>query len=420
MTGKFLNKFFVLSFLLVLLIADTFTQDKNGGSVYTIYGLGDLDYSSSTRADGMGITGLSLHGNYNNTMNPAAWTKIQYTIFSTTFTFQGFKSSDGVNTSSRVYADFEGFNLSVPINSPNGWILGLGLNKFSIVNYDIQTRGSSLGEGFTQYYRGNGGLNRFSAGLSYLLFRYISFGIQFNYAFGDIKKTNQIDFDNTAIFDTHNSITNTITGYYFNTGLIFNGFGKLFRSSKLDNLNLGLYFSTPAKFNSSITGTFEKVSKTDSVNVTEGKLDIPYTFGAGISNEINNRLIIAADFIYQNWDNYKYYGSHPSEIKNSYKAALGIEFTESKKPEAEFFKKISLRLGASYTADYIRVNGNNIVSYGFSLGFGFPISTFNRIDIAFNYIRKGKTSNGLIKEDIFKIGASVNVGELWFLKPKDY
>jgi hypothetical protein len=400
--------------------AAVFSQDKNGGSVYSVYGLGDLDYSSSIRAEGMGITGLSLHGNYNNTLNPAAWTKIKYTIFSTGLTIQGFKSTDGSNTSNRVYADFEGFNLSIPINSGNGWIMNVGLNKYSIVNYDIQTRGSSLGEAFTQYYRGNGGLNRFSAGLSYLLFKYLSLGVQFNYTFGDIEKTNQIDFDNTAIFDTRNTITNTISGYYFNTGLIFDGFGKLFSSKKLNDLNLGLYFSTPAKFNSAISGTFEKVSKTDSVSFTEGKLDIPLTFGVGISKEINNRLIIAADFIYRNWDKYKYYGQHPGEIKNSYKAGVGIEFTESKKPDASFLNRISLRLGANYTADYIRVNGYNLVSYGFSIGFGLPISAFNKLDIVFNYTRKGKTSDGLVREDIFKISAAINISELWFIRPKDY
>lgn len=420
MMKYFINKILISAAVLIISNAIAFSQDKNGGSVYTIYGLGDMDYSSGIRTDGMGITGISLLGNYNNSLNPAAWTKIQYTIFSTGLTVQSFKSTDGTNTSTRMYADFEGFNLSVPIKAANGWILNLGLNKYSIVNYDIQNQGSSLGEPYTQYYRGNGGLNRFSAGLSYLLFKYISLGVQFNYAFGDIEKTNQIDFSNPAIFDTRNSITNTITGYYFNTGLIFNGFGKLFGSKKLDDLNLGLYFSTPAKFNSSITGTFERVSKTDSVNFTEGKLDMPYTFGAGISKEFNNRLILAADFIYRNWDNYKYYGQHPGEIKNSYKAGVGVEFTESNKPDAPFLSKVTLRLGANYTSDYFRVNGNNIISYGFSFGFGFPISNFNKLDIAFNYTRKGKTSSGLVKEDIFKISAAVNISELWFLRPKDY
>lgn len=40
--------------------------DENGGSLYSIFGLGDLDYTTSIRTDGMGILGLSLTGNYSN------------------------------------------------------------------------------------------------------------------------------------------------------------------------------------------------------------------------------------------------------------------------------------------------------------------------------------------------------------------
>ena len=77
-TGLFLK----LLFLVLVLTGSSIAQvDKNGGSIYSIFGLGDLSYSSSNRTDGMGIMGIALYGDYTNSNNPAAWTRIPTTIF---------------------------------------------------------------------------------------------------------------------------------------------------------------------------------------------------------------------------------------------------------------------------------------------------------------------------------------------------
>jgi hypothetical protein len=395
-------------------------SDKNGGSIYSIFGLGDLSYSSSNRTDGMGILGIGLYGNYTNSMNPAAWTGIQSTIFTSKFNLENIRSSDGTNKAERTYGNFEGFNLSIPLNKGNGWIIDLGVNNYSLVNYDTKFSGTSLGENYIQTYSGNGGLNRLSVGFSYIIFRHFSFGAQFNYAFGNINKSLNIDFTNQDLTDTKNTATNNIYGMYFNTGLMFHGFGKIFKSKKLDKLTLGVFVSTPAKFTSGVTGKFRRsVDNTDSISLSSGKLEIPLAFGVGISNEFNDKFIIAADFYMQQWDNYKYYGVHPVEIKNNMRVGLGFEYTPSKKLEDPYFSKVSYRLGGSYTQDYIKVNGENINQIGLNAGLSLPISRYNSMDLYFRYNIRGKDSNGLIKDEIFRVGASVKIGELWFLKPSE-
>ncbi|MCI0449542.1 MAG: outer membrane protein transport protein [Chlorobi bacterium] len=416
-----LTKITILIFAVLAFASASFGQvDKNGGSLYSIYGLGDLNYSASNRTDAMGILGLALYGDYTNSLNPASWTRIQSTIFSSKFSLDNIRSTDGINNAERTYGNFEGFNLSIPLNKGNGWIFDLGLNNYSLVNYDARFSSSIEGEEYTQTYSGNGGLNRLSLGFSYIIFRHFSFGAQFNYAFGNINKSLIIDFTNPALFDTKNYTSNTIWGLYFNTGLIFHGFGKVFNNKKLDKLTLGVYFSTPAKFDSEITGKFNRsVNNIDSLSISEGNLDIPLSFGAGISNEFNDKLILAADVLLQQWDNYKYYGSHPTEIKNNLRAGLGMEYTPSKKLEDSYLKRISYRLGASYTADYLKINNENINSISLSAGLSLPIGRYNALDLYFKYITRGKSSNGLIKDDVFRFGASVKIGELWFLKPSE-
>ncbi|HEY3252070.1 MAG TPA: hypothetical protein VGK25_13250, partial [Ignavibacteria bacterium] len=311
-----MKNFLSKAFLICITTAVSFSQaDKNGGSLYSIFGLGELTYSTSTRTEGMGVLGLGLYGNYTNAINPAAWSRIQSTIFTTKFNFERLKSSDGTNDAQRVYGNFESFNLSIPLNKGNGWIFDLGLNNYSNVNYDAKFDSTIEGEAYTQTYSGNGGLNRLTAGFSYIIFKTFTFGAQFNFAFGTINRTLNIDFTNGTLFDTKNVTEDKISGIYFNTGLIFHGFGKLFRSKKLDDLTLGVYFSTPAKLNSSITGHYNRsIGIIDTVVIRDGKIDLPWSFGAGISNTFNNKLVVATDFLIQNWDNYKYYDKHPTEI----------------------------------------------------------------------------------------------------------
>ncbi|MCC6865930.1 MAG: hypothetical protein IT280_07185 [Ignavibacteria bacterium] len=413
--------FLKISIIILFFSVSLFSQtDKNGGSIYSLFGLGELSYSSSNRTEAMGIMGFALYGDYTNSNNPAAWTRIPTTIFTSKFTLDNIRSTDGTKSAKRTYGNFNGFDLSIPFNKGNGWIVNLGINNYSNVNYDTYFDGSIGNEPYRQTYSGNGGLYKFNMGFSYILFRYLSFGAQFNYAFGNINKSVNIDFTNGSLFDTKNLSANNIYGFYFNSGLIFHGFGKIFKNKKFDDLNLGVYFSTPAEFTSNLTGRFNRsTSATDSIFISNGKLKIPLAFGVGIANTFNNKLTVSADMFYQKWDDFTYYGTHPAEIKNSMKIGAGIEYTGSKKLEDSYIKRITLRLGGSYTQDYLKLNGENINIISVSAGLGLPIGLYNSIDLYAKYNIKGKESNGLIKDEIFRFGASVKIGELWFLRPSD-
>jgi hypothetical protein len=408
----------------IIFCSSSYAQiDKNGGSVYSIFGLGDLRYSSSNRTDAMGILGISLLGNYSNSLNPACWTQIPSTKFSTRFNYENTKSNDGINTSQRTYAGFEGFDLSIPINHGNGWVINLGLNPLSIVNYDIRIRGSALGENYTEIYNGNGGISRISAGFSYILFKYISFGAQFNYAFGNISKLTEIDFDNPNIFGTQNKLITSYSGVFANTGFVLNGFDKIFNSKKLQGLSLGVFFSTPAYLHTELNGNFKRITNTDSLSsISKGKVKIPWSGGIGITNHFSGSFLVSADVFFQDWNNFLIIpdsGSqiHPQEIRNNIHAGIGLEFNPSQKYEDPLYKRMSYRLGVSYTADYLRINGTAVNAYGVDAGVSVPISRYNSIDLLFGYKSRGTTTNGLVKDNVYRIGASVNIGELWFLKP---
>ncbi len=416
-----IKKYLILPAIILFAASQLHGQiiDKNGGSLYSIFGVGELNYSTSARTDGMGIMGIALYGRYSNSLNPAAWTQIPNTRFSSKIDLGRINATDGSDVSSRNFGGFETFDLAIPVNPGNGWIFDLAMHSYSSVNYDTKYSGSSLGEDYTQLYSGRGGIKRISLGVSYLVLRYFSFGLQFNYAYGSIVKSTEIDFGDPELVGVKNQLSDELSGYYFNTGLIFHGFGKIFGSKKLDRMTLGVCFSSPFKINSTVTGDFKKSTQTDSVTVTAGKIQMPWALGIGVSNEFNEKLVVAADVYMQNWDSYKYYDVHPDEIKNNLRAGLGIEYTPSRKLDDPFIKRLSYRLGGNYTMDNLKINGQQINSIGVSAGLSIPVGRANFLDLMFSYQTRGKTTDGLIQEKIYKLGASVNIGELWFLKSSD-
>jgi hypothetical protein len=150
---------------------------------------------------------------------------------------------------------------------------------------------------------------------------------------------------------------------------------------------------------------------------------LPWSGGFGITDQFSQSLVVSADILFQNWNNFQVTDSgtsaHPPEIRNSFHAGIGLEFTPSKKLDVPFYQRMSYRLGANYTQDYLKINGTAINAFGLNAGVSIPLSAFNSLDLVFSYKSRGTTRDGLVKDNVYKIGASVNIGELWFLKPKE-
>jgi outer membrane protein assembly factor BamA len=106
-------------------------------------------------------------------------------------------------------------------------------------------------------------------------------------------------------------------------------------------------------------------------------------------------------------------------MKNSYRVGLGFIILPPVKRDIGFFEGIEYRFGFEYDNSYFEINNEQINRFGIGLGFGIPINKYNSIDIGINYYIRGKTDNGFIKDNLLKITAGINIGELWFLKPKE-
>jgi hypothetical protein len=411
-----MRKIILIVFGLILSFNAASAQDEfPGGSPYSIFGIGDLKYNTSLRSLGMGVQGVGLLGNYINNMNPAANIFLDYTRFSFAVDYGFLKSANATSELKNSDGNVTGMNIGIPFSKTNGWVMNLGINPISIVNYKISQSGTQAGENYTKVYSGKGSISSLSLGMTYIGFKCIGLGAEYNYAFGNLKNQSSLNFSNPLITSSYVRNENDLRGSYFKAGGVF-FLNNLTKSKNLKDLTFGAFYHSKIDLTSNIDAVYSTSIGLDTIRFTQGTFEIPSMMGFGVSNRFDNRYVIAADVLIQNWENFREFGISDPTYGTSMKYGLGFEMQPPDKADKTMWENLTYRFGVYYEKEYYNVNGQDIMKYGVSAGLGIPISDYNSIDVALNYSIRGKTDNGLVKDELFNVAVGLNFGELWFLR----
>lgn len=410
------NKLFIRILTAVMLFAATaFPQDEFPlGSPYSFFGLGDLQYLSSTRTDAMGIQGIGLTGNYINNLNPAANGELRLTniSFSINYGFLGLPKSDVSD------GNINGINIGVPLSRDMGMTLTMGFNSMIRSNYKVYNKVTTSELSYNQTYAGNGGLSRVNFGLSYKVLGGIYLGAEYNYAFGNQTKLTYLDFGNSFVQNTYIRKENNLTGSFVKGGLIFD-IKSLLKSDKMSDFTIGFVYQSKLNLSSGEDAIYGSITGNDTLRNTYSDLQVPQAFGFGITKQIGKQVILSGDVLMQEWSKYVSRNTSNTIFTNSFRYGLGAEILPAIKSDRTFWESLTYRMGVFYDNTYFKVNGENVNRYGFGLGIGIPVGNANSLDFGISYSVRGKNENGLIKENYLKLTAGLNFGELWFLRPKD-
>ncbi len=411
-------KLLIISFAIFFSGVKGYSQELNAdGSPYSIFGIGDISYYTSPRTYSMGITGIALFGNYLNTLSPATLTQLTSTTISLDGNYGFLKSSGGAKQSQVSNGNFLGFNIGIPLDRGRGFVMALGFNPYSLVNYRIRQNGISGGQNYIQTYAGKGGLSRINAGLSYNLLQKISIGLEYNFGFGQIKDQNFINFNNTAFINTNIKNEFDFQKSFIKGGVIFE-VGKIFQSFTLRNMSLGFVFQSGFNLTTTQEGIYRNSLGEDTVTLNSGTVEIPDSYGLGITNIFGNKYLLSADVLVQDWSKYRFFGKQRPDFQRSYRAGIGMEILPSQNHKS-FWKSLTYRFGGFYDLAFYQLNGENINTVGIRAGLNIPLSTYNSVDIGMNYSVKGKPVSGLIKDEFLNFTIGFNFGEIWFIRPKD-
>ena len=412
----------LIVFASIFLSINSWAQD-NTASPYSYYGLGEVKFRGTQDSKSMG--GLSIVGDsiQLSLMNPASYSKLRLTTFAVggTNTSTTFKTDSEKEKAQRTSFDY------LAIGLPLGKFgMSFGLMPYSAVGYKNES--SEVVSGETRDYtdQGNGYINKVFVGGSYAFNSNLSFGLDFSYHFGDF--TN--DFtetvtspDYTQYISRERNLTK-MNGVSLNFGLLYNRN----INSKL-TFHSSITYSPESKLSSensrNIATVFyasngaEFANDSEDIDVPNKDLIIPSRLSLGLGLGENKKWLVGTEITFTQNKNLvnRFEDFTNLSYENSTRFALGGYYVPKYDSFTSYFERIVYRAGFKYENSGLVLKNESINDYGMNFGLGLPLG-FSRVDLGFEFGKRGTTANGLIEENYFNLSIGLNLGAKWFEKRK--
>lgn len=421
---KAYNRLILPLLLLIGLAAPAAAQQTS--SPYSMYGYGLIREGATATQRQMGGIGYAMRGcRLINAMNPASYASIDSLTFlwdisaDLTFNRRSEIGEDGHKQSANGKGGgLDNLQMQFPIGKNFG--ASIGLIPYSNVGY---TFGNEVVHGNLSN-QGQGGITQAYAGFSGR-YKGFSLGVNVSYDFGNIINdvyayvgSNQTLFEHVM----------QVRDWNITVGAQYS-----FVPAKYNRVTIGAVY-TPKK---TLRGTtwvdywdITADSKADTVAYAKmnGKYYRPNSFGVGVNwqRDRTSHVMVEADFGYQQWSKASFSALYNDkgaivmpgqEFNDRLRFALGGEWTP--RLRGNYLQKITWRLGAHYTRDYLKINGNDLKDYGIGFGMGFPtLEGKTIVNLGFEWIHRQASPNKLITENYFNITLGLNFNEMWFWQRK--
>ncbi len=399
-------------------------------SPYTRFGLGNLvENGLDPRTTAMGDIYYGLRQNsLINTANPASYTAFD----SVSFVFDAglFGMTVNLQTSDQTdhgdYMSLSHLMFGFPVT--HWWKTSLGVLPFSYVGYDIYyTEISDTTPNILNVFRGSGGLDQLYWGNAFQLGKKLSVGFNIKYMFGSIARSRGINFPDSI------QMKNTFIKGSIRPRDIYGEIGVQYKTKLPEDLFLVVGAVFGPQVNISSKATFLTTTYFGPIYSTQftydtvefrpnekGSFVLPIRTGAGFTVGKESKWLAGADFSWQNWEKFTYYGLSDS-LANRWNLAIGGEYIPDPRSTSAYTKKMAYRAGFHYGKTPLFLKGQHIDELGISFGFGMPIrKSKSSVNFSFLFGKRGTIQNGLIKENFFRFTLGVNVFENWFFKSKYY
>lgn len=395
----------------------------NTASPYSYYGLGEVKFRGTQDARAMGglaITGDSIQLGL---MNPASYSKLKLTTFAVGGTSSFTNFSTDVEKEKAQRTSFDYLAIGLPLGK---FGMAFGLMPYSAVGY--KNENIIVGTEDTRYYisQGNGFINKVFVGSSYTFNKNLSIGVDFAYHFGDI--TN--DFNERILapdfsqYTTLERNTSELNGVSFNFGMLYNT--KI--NSKL-TFHSSLTYSPESKLSTNNTRNIATIiysssgtelsNDSEDIVIPNKQLIIPSKLSLGFGLGENKKWLLGTEITFTQNENLvnRFTESTSVAYENSTRLALGGYYVPKYDSFSNYFERIVYRAGFKYENTGLVLKNESINDYGMNFGLGLPLG-FSKIDLGFEFGKRGTSSNGLIEENYFNVSVGLNLGAKWFEKRK--
>lgn len=402
-----------LNFLLILLFYFSLyeTTLAQGGSTYSIFGIGDIIYNSSAVYDGLGTTAIAVPSEHSiNLLNPALWGKLTQTRIRGGYRFnQNLIKNEGnrlFQNNGKVDAILYGFAIDTSI----GASIAFGFNTYSTVNYFIARNLSVSMDDYSltvkDVYQGSGGISQFFLGASYRPFNWFYFGTSIIADIGTINASIKTYVRGANAASAYTDKTDYFVGIGFRTGALLELDNQFRVGSTIE------FHSPPTKLTRNTRYIYELTI--DTTFETNETIRLPLTFGIGASF-LSGKFLFASDLIFQDFSKLNYNLGPRANFGTQTKISFGISRIRNKSYFASFTDKITYNFGVYYKKLYVEIDKNSIREFAGSFGFEIPIVGSAIFNAGFVFGARLPSANSLPKEYFGRMILEFSLGERWFV-----
>lgn len=413
-----MKSFLIASFILLLSV---FNLNAQSSSVYTRYGIGDLEYGYSPKMMSIGDLGIShLDPDHLMISNPASWSVLSRTRVEFSFGYRGDLISDAYQSNYTSETDFKGFSIGFPISREYGVGVVAGLVPYSRISYqaeDYLKYEDEVIPSYKVFYEGKGGLSKIFLGSSFFIPFGFSAGITMDYYFGNQSYYSAIEFDNNALnIKAIYENNRRSTGFGTTAGIISSNLAKDFNLDFFNDLRFGFSFNYIGNLNTDTIYTSLSFFQLDTIALAKTEMTIPARFNGGLSFVFADEYNFNLDFMYQPMSNYTFNNQPDVNMRDASKLSTALEYKPKKSMGMTTWEQIIWRFGLSYEQSQYVFNGQGINQYSIFGGLSYPLGVDNTIDLALQYLNRGTIENNLLEENSFRVYLGLSFAELWFLR----
>jgi hypothetical protein len=406
------------SFWFVLLISLVFMlwsvdAQAQGGSNYSVFGLGDTRQTLGSAFDGLGGTMYAVPSDYLiNSANPATWSLVKSTRVQTGYRFNQAFTTEGDSRTGQNNGKLDGAAALFALDTGLAISATIGVFPSSSINY-LFTRNESIKlpdgtviNGLTQY-QGVGGMVTAYLGGSTRISGELYGGLSALIHFGRITDTVQTTITSEESFASLNIRSDRLSGIGLRGGLMWQPSENLWIGGSV-TINSTLNYNRTIRY----LTLFGNSSSSDTTFPSVGTSTMPFIVGAGASY-ISGRFLFTGDLELQNSADATYRISSGGSYANGTRFGVGISRMGTKATGSAYFDKVGVNVGAGMRSLTMAFGGNQVSEVYGSFGLQMPFGGAAMIDIS---VMAGvRSATGFVSENFFRIGAAISVGETWFI-----
>ncbi|NIG57172.1 hypothetical protein [Chitinophaga sp. Cy-1792] len=390
------------------------TKAQHGlNSIYSAFGIGDLETRDYSRNFGMGSSGIGYRPlGYLNEQNPASYSGLPQMNFMMDVSIRGQYITYQGNNISQNAGDLNFKRLAVGFKAAKWWGVSAGVTPFSTIDYKILSKQyiTGTGQAVQGVMTGTGGLNRAYISNGFSINKNFSVGVSTAFLFGPKEISQTMGSD--SIVTQNNSYTfkpNFTAGAQYSAKL-----------SKVWTLGLGATyrFESKMKLQNKVNIVNQDATILFTQDETSTYFTLPTEFGGGLSLS-NGKITWLADYRHQKWNGLNDKGTG-YYYQDGERYSTGIEYALQKKYYNRTYEGMTFQAGFSYTKSPLVINNTAVSDKSGTAGVSLPSKNGQlRYYIGVEVGQRGTNANGLIKENYVNAVFNFSLRDIWFLKRKE-